>query len=182
MTPVTIQLFMFELDIRFEPGRKFNYKEVQKMKTKGNKTIKLAAIVLVAALLSSNIFAVNFLNNNITKTLKSDIPELMVKNLALGIETGNLGLRRSCIYFAGYYEIDELVEPLVKQLIKEPDSNTRILIALSLYKIGTKEAIKAIEELAKNDINPKVKKMGTAILNEFHDTQSYSTNLDITKK
>ncbi len=152
------------------------------MTVKGKKTVKLAAIVLIAALLSSNVFAVNFLKGNITKTLKNEIPEMMVKNLAMGIASDNLGLRRSCIYFAGFYEIEELVNPLVEQLAKEPDSNTRILIALSLYKIGSKDAIKAIEELAKNDVNPKVKKMGIAILNEFHNDKSYSTNLDITKK
>jgi len=152
------------------------------MTVKGKKTVKLAAIVLIAALLSSNVFAVNFLKGNITKTLKNEIPEMMVKNLAMGIASDNLGLRRSCIYFAGFYEIEELVNPLVEQLAKEPDSNTRILIALSLYKIGSKDAIKAIEEVAKNDVNPKVKKMGIAILNEFHNDKSYSTNLDITKK
>jgi HEAT repeat protein len=151
------------------------------METKGNKTVKLAAVILITVLLSGNIFAVNFLKSD-KKTLGNGIPEMMVKNLAMGIASENLGLRRSCIYFAGYYEIDELVEPLVEQLTKEPDSNTRILIALSLYKIGSKDAIKAIEELAKNDANPKVKRMGTAILNEFHNTQPYSKNLDITKK
>lgn len=147
------------------------------MKVKGNRTVMLAAVVLFAVLLSSNVFAVNLLNSSITKTLKTEIPEMFVKNLALGIETGNLGVRRSCIYFAGYYEIEQLVKPLVKQLTKETDPNTRILIALSLYKIGGKEAIKAIEELVKNDDNQKVRKMGFAILEEFQNNKSFLTNV-----
>jgi len=131
---------------------------------KKTKTIKstihhiLILIVLIAALLSSNVFALNFLKGNLAKTLESETPEITIRNLAMGIETGNLGVRRSCIYFAGLYEIEKLVEPLVAQLTKEPDPNTRIFIAFSLYKIGTKAAIKAVEDLVMNDVNPRVNK------------------------
>ena len=112
----------------------------------------LILIVLIAALLSSNVFALNFLKGNLAKTPENETPEITIRNLAMGIETGNLGVRRSCIYFAGLYEIEKLVEPLVAQLTKEPDPNTRIFIAFSLYKIGTKAAIKAVEDLAKNEV------------------------------
>jgi HEAT repeat protein len=118
----------------------------------------LILIVLIAALLSSNVFALNFLKGNLAKTPENETPEITIRNLAMGIETGNLGVRRSCIYFAGLYEIEKLVEPLVAQLTKEPDPNTRIFIALSLYKIGTKAAIIAVEDLVMNDVNPRVNK------------------------
>ena len=118
----------------------------------------LILIVLIAALLSSNVFALNFLKGNLAKTPENETPEITIRNLAMGIETGNLGVRRSCIYFAGYYEIEKLVEPLVAQLTKEPDPNTRIFIAFSLYKIGTKAAIIAVEDLVMNDVNPRVNK------------------------
>ncbi len=145
------------------------------MTKKVNKALKIIAVVLAAALLSGNVFA---MNNNLTKIVKSDIPEAFVKNLALGITSDCSGLKKSCIYFAGFYEIEGMVEPLANQLAKETDPNIRILIALSLYKIGTSEAVQAVEKLVKNELNPKVKRMGIAILNEL---QFNSGNLNITK-
>jgi hypothetical protein len=146
------------------------------MTTKVNNTFKIIAVVLAAVLLSGNVFA---MNNNLTKTVKTEIPEAFVKNLALGLTSDCSGLKKSCIYFAGFYELEGMVEPLADQLTKETDPNIRILIALSLYKIGTPDAVKAIEKLVKNELDPKVKRMGIAILNEL---QFNSGNLDITKK
>lgn len=146
------------------------------MKARINQTVKIIAIVLVATLLSGNVFA---MEGNSVKNSKSEIPEKFVQNLAVGVKSDCLGLKKSCIYFAGLYEIERMVEPLVNQLAKETDPNIRILIALSLYKIGTPGAIKAIENLVKNEFDPKVKRMGVAIL---HELQFKSGNLDITKR
>jgi len=76
---------------------------------------------------------------------KSRITENAVKNYARGIESQNDGLRKSAIYFAGVYKIDELVKPLVKQFAKEKDNNVRTLIALALYMIGDEDGIAAVE-------------------------------------
>jgi len=140
-----------------------------------NKTVKIAAVVLAAVLLSGNVFAKN---NNLTNMLTSEIPEVFVKNLALGLTSDCSGLKKSCIYFAGFYEIEGMVKPLANQFAKETDPNTRVLIALALYKIGTPEAIKTVESLVKNELDPKVKRIGMAILNEL---QFNSGNLNITK-
>ncbi|HVO73790.1 MAG TPA: HEAT repeat domain-containing protein [Ignavibacteriaceae bacterium] len=151
------------------------------MNTQKNKIAKLAALILLAALISNNMFAKNLLSCNVTD-LKDDISEKMIKNLAAGIESDNLGLRKSCIYFAGLYEIDELVQPLIKQLQKEKDANTRILIALALSKIGNEAGIKAIVKLAKNDPNPKVKRIGYALVNYFNSNTSDAENVNLTQK
>jgi len=140
-----------------------------------NKTVKIIAVVLVAALLSGNGFA---LNRNLSNILKSEIPEAFVKNLALGLTSDCSGLKKSCIYFAGFYEIEGMVEPLANQFVKETDPDTRILIALALYKIGTPEAVKTVEKLVKNELDPKVKRIGMAILQEI---QFNSGKLNITK-
>jgi HEAT repeat protein len=143
------------------------------MKARGKKLAVLAAVVLAAVLLSNNVFA-----KNLTNTLGREIPKKMIQNLAMGIASENEGLKRSCIYFAGFYEINELVNPLINQLKKESNPGTRILIALALYKIGGAEAMQAVEKLAKNDSNEKVKRIGNAILNEFQ----MASNANITKK
>lgn len=145
------------------------------MKTGRNKIVKVVAVVIAAMILSSNAFAINL------KGDKTEVPEKMVQNLAVGIASDNLGLKTNCIYFAGFYEIEELVQPLVKQLAKESNPNTRVLIALALYKIGNVEAINAVEKLAKNDTDPSVKKIGNAILAGFQN-KAYSNNFNISNK
>jgi hypothetical protein len=140
-----------------------------------NKTVKIITVVLVAALLSGNVFA---LNRNLSNILKSEIPEAFVKNLVLGLTSECSGLKKNCIYFAGFYEIEGMIEPLANQFTKEPDPDTRILIMLALYKIGTPEAIKTFEKLVKNELDPKIKRIGMAIL---HDFQFNSGKLSITK-
>ncbi len=147
------------------------------MTTMINKAVKIITVVLVAALLSGNAFALT--KSSLTKNQKSEIPEAFIQNLAIGITSDCTGLKKSCIYFAGFYEVEGMVEPLANQLAKETDTNTRILIALALYKIGSKDAIKAIEKLVKNDLDPKVKRMGIAILHELQINQG---NLNISKK
>lgn len=146
------------------------------MKAGRNKIVKIVTVVIAALVLSSNTFAMNL------KTDKTEIPEKMVQNLAVGIASENLGLKTSCIYFAGCYEIKGLVKPLVEQLSKESNPNTKVLIALTLYRIDTPEGIKAIEKLAKNDADPLVKKMGNAILAGFKNVQSYSSNFNVSNK
>jgi HEAT repeat protein len=151
------------------------------MSTQLNKRAKLAAVVLLAVLLSNNMFAKNLLSCNFTD-VKSEISERMIKNLEAGIASENLGLRRSCIYFAGLYEIEELVKPLINQLKKEKDANTKILIALALSKIGNEEGIKAVGKLAKNDMDPKVKRVGFALIDYYNSNSSDAANVNFTTK
>ena len=135
------------------------------MVAKEFKKTKLVVVILLSVLLTTNIIAQPLCN--LGEKIKSGFTEKAVRSLAIGIESDNAGLKKSCIYFAGFYEIEEVVGTLVEQLKKESDPDTRILIALSLYKIGNKEALEAVEELAKSDYSSKVKRMSSAILNQF---------------
>jgi hypothetical protein len=152
-----------------------------KMTSQMNKTAKLTAIFLFAVLLSNNMFAGNLLSSSLSE-LKSGITEKMIKNLEAGLLSENPGLKRSCIYFAGLYEIDELVKPLIKQLKKEKDANTKILIALALSKIGNEEGIKAIGDMAKSEMNPKVKRIGFALTNYHNSMATDAANVSFTTK
>lgn len=93
-----------------------------------------------------------------------------IKNLAEGIKSDNLGLRRSSLYFAGKYQISMLEEVIINQLLRENDPETKILIAIVLYKIGNEAGKRAIEKLAKYDENPRVRRMSFAILTEYQMT------------
>lgn len=136
------------------------------MKTLENRKTKLFIIVLLTALLSNTLFAKSSFSG-LVEELESGIKKSFVLNLIKGMESDNDGLKKSCIYFAGLYEIKGTVDALIKQLQIVDDPDMRILIALALYKIGDEEGVKAIEQLVKNDDSPRVKKMSAAILNQF---------------
>ena len=96
-----------------------------------------------------------------------NITEYSLETLKQGIRSDNPGLRRSSIYMAGLYKIDEAVEALTEQLEKEDNADTRILIALSLYNIGDPDGMKAVKKLAVSDSDNEVKRMSKVIYREF---------------
>ena len=95
-------------------------------------------------------------------------PENGVKTLIKGIKSGNEGLSRSSIYFAGKYKITDAIDALVDKMQKEKRPDTRILIALSLYEIGDIKGLQAVKEQAINDSDERVKRMSTLIFDEFY--------------
>ncbi len=62
-------------------------------------------------------------------------------NLLEGIKSDNNGVKRSSIYFVGYYRITEAEEALIEQLKKEQNPSNRILIALVLYELGSEDGL-----------------------------------------
>lgn len=94
-----------------------------------------------------------------------------LETLKQGIKSDNPGLRRSSIYMAGLYKIDEAVETLTEQLDKENNPGIRVLIALSLYNIGNQDGMDAVKELSVNDSDKEVKRMSTVLYREFADSK-----------
>jgi hypothetical protein len=90
-----------------------------------------------------------------------------IENLKVGIKSDNSGLRKSSIYFAGYYRVAETVPVLTEQIKKESDPRTKILIALVLYKIGDEKSIDLVREMAVKDKNPEVRRMCTCIYDAY---------------
>lgn len=88
-------------------------------------------------------------------------------NLLDGISSENDGVKRSSIYFVGKYRIAEAEQVLIEQLKREQNPGNRILIALVLYELGSKNGLFEVKNLATNDGNQKVRRMSTHIYNEF---------------
>ncbi len=89
------------------------------------------------------------------------------KNLITAIQSDNLGLKKSGIYFAGKYEIDELTGVLVDALRKEKDPSVKILIGLALYRIGNEEGFEAIKNISLIEKDKEVKRMFAAIVEQI---------------
>ena len=102
-----------------------------------------------------------------------------IENLKVGIKSDNSGLKRSSIYYAGYYGFTETVPTLTEQMKKETDPRTRILIALVLYKIGDEKSIDLIKEMAAKDSNPEVRRMCTCIYDAYMNGNSGSFSLSV---
>ncbi len=90
-----------------------------------------------------------------------------LKNILENIKSDNDGVKRSSIYFVGYYRITEVEEALIEQLKKEQNPSNRILIALVLYELGSEDGLLAVKNLAATDNNQKVRRMSTHIYNEY---------------
>ena len=105
--------------------------------------------------------------------------KIAVENLKVGIKSDNSGLKKSSIYFAGYYRVAETVPALTEQIKKESDPKIRILIALVLYKIGDEKSIGLVKEMAAKDSNPEVRRMCTCIYDAYINGNSGSFSLSI---
>jgi len=121
--------------------------------------VKVVVLVLV---LSSSLSAGNRKDSAEAYKEKNKVGTLLN-----GINSSNEGLRKSSIYFAGKYKVTEAVEALSAQLTKEKSASTRILIALSLYSIGTPECIEAVKNNAANDSDARVRRMCNEIYQTF---------------
>jgi HEAT repeat protein len=102
-----------------------------------------------------------------------------IENLKVGIKSDNSGLKRSSIYYAGYYGFTETVPTLTEQMKKETDPRTRILIALVLYKIGDEKSIDLFKEMAIKDSNPEVRRMCACIYDAYVKGNSGSFSLSV---
>lgn len=117
--------------------------------------------VLLAAVLTGSFYAQK---NSIRDITANDYA---LQNLIAGIHSENDGVRRSSIYFAGYYKVAETEDALIEQLKNENDASTRILIALVLYELGSHEGLLEVKKLAKSDEDAHVRRMSTHIYNEY---------------
>ena len=132
------------------------------MKSLKNKSVSVATLtVLLAMLLSFNIVAQPSSISNITKN------KYALDNLKAGINSENIGVRKSAVYLTGKYKINELVDCLVERLENENESSIRLLIAYSLYEIKDAEGMKAVKELSLLDKDAKVKRMSKNLHKEY---------------
>ncbi len=92
-----------------------------------------------------------------------------IATLKDGIHSENQGVRKSSIYMAGLYKIENAVDALTDELKTEKDPSTKVLIALSLYNIGDPKGLEAVKDLSENDQNVKVKRMSATLYQAFVD-------------
>ena len=132
------------------------------MKTTISKSKKMLVSFTFIALLFTTVLNAQ---KTITKTeLKQ---KRMIGNLVNGINSDNEGLKRSVIYYAGKYKVEESVDALVDQLEMETSTENKYLISLSLYLIGNYKGIEAVKKVAAFDNDPRAKRLAAAVYYEY---------------
>lgn len=102
---------------------------------------------------------------------KKGLNDTATKNLITAIQSENTGLKRSAMYFAGYYKIDSAVEALRSEMQNSSDPSIQILAALSLYEIGDESVMEDLQDLAGNTKeNLRVREMAKAIYDHWTTT------------
>lgn len=103
-----------------------------------------------------------------TAQTKHTLNENAISNLKNGIESENTGLKRSAIYFAGYYKVDEMVESIREEMLNSNDPQIQVLAALALYEIGDERVMSDLIDLSNNETEEaRVRQMAKAIFDTW---------------
>lgn len=90
-----------------------------------------------------------------------------VNNLIEALRSDNDGVRMQAIYLAGKYEVPETVGELKKALKNASTSNEKILVSLSLYRIGDFNGMNAVRTAALSDSSTKVRNRCAVLYNDY---------------
>ncbi|MFC2119759.1 hypothetical protein ACFLQ4_01675 [Bacteroidota bacterium] len=89
------------------------------------------------------------------------------QNLLAGIKSGNVGLETSSAYFLGEMKSDLALIPLLRLVTNGETEETRIIAALSLYKIGSKIGMYRLKYLAETDESDLVRHVFARIYQKY---------------
>jgi hypothetical protein len=88
-------------------------------------------------------------------------------NMLKGIKSENLGLQTSCAYFLGEMKSDRAMIPLLRLVRNSGSEETRIIAALSLYKIESKIGMYRLKYLAETDKSELAKRVFDIIYKKY---------------
>lgn len=119
------------------------------------KVTKIVSVILISVLLlSSTAIAKDELDPAVKAKYKT-----IEANLLTGLKSDNEGLRTSCAYFLGEYKSEKAVLDLLKMLRDDDCYAARIVAALSLIKIGNRQAIYMVQRTSLFNDYEGVRKM-----------------------
>jgi len=98
---------------------------------------------------------------------------LIEDNLLLGVKSNNVGLQTSSAYFLGEMKSNKAMIPLLKLVKNGKTEESRIIAALSLYKIESKIGMYRLKELAQTDESEMVRKVFDRLY-RLHVSKNYS--------
>jgi hypothetical protein len=148
---------------------------------KHTKRTSTALILLLAVIFASQAFAGGASKPNRSySTSYNDFSVFSVedysrieKNLLLGIKSNNTGLQTSSAYFLGEMKSDKAMIPLLKLVRNGETEESRIIAALSLYKIESKIGMYRLRGLAQTGKSELARKIFDRLY-KIHVANNYS--------
>ena len=89
------------------------------------------------------------------------------KNLLVGINSENRGLKLSSAYFLGELKSDKAIIPLLEILHSSEECCAKQVAALALYKINSARGMFAIKQAIKFEEHPQTKKICKILYNQY---------------
>ena len=80
-------------------------------------------------------------------------------NYIAGIQSDNIGLKKSSIYFAGKYLLKDASPCLIEEFKEADDESIAVIIAWAVYKIGDQHCVEKLNGLARNSRSEFVKNL-----------------------
>lgn len=120
-----------------------------------------AVLLILLLVLTGSTFA----SENEKEKNKMERAEL---NLLTSLESDNYGVRTSAAMILGDIKSTKAVIPLMRLLKSSDDERTRIIAALSLYKIGSPMGLFTVSRSARFDESARVRKLCTTFYNEYY--------------
>lgn len=102
-----------------------------------------------------------------SQTPEKKLTEKDIDNLVICIESENDGIRSWGVFFAGKYQVEETVIPLMKVLHEDKNVAIRKLAVHSLFRIGDNRGIFAIKGSAKHDKSKEVRELCMSMVQSF---------------
>lgn len=79
-----------------------------------------------------------------------ELPDIAIQNLIIGIQSGNDGVMKSCIYFAGKYRIVDVSHELVEVMKNSESDELCQMLVWSLYQIGEESCCEEMRNIIEN--------------------------------
>lgn len=136
--------------------------------------MKKATLLFAAVLLSLTMLTVSASAQKLPDT-KPEFSENEIGNLLMAISSDNPGLKKSGIYLAGKYKIDETVNLLLEEIKNGKNDSLKCLVALSLYRIGDETGIETIAQIARYGKSQDLKKLCRAIYQVYNAENGFLT-------
>ncbi len=94
------------------------------------------------------------------------------QNLENGIKSSNPGLKKSSIYFAGKYEIKEMLPVMRAELLTASDPKLKRLMIRAIYKIDAYSAMQSIIEISSTTEDKQIRKLCEALNADYNKEMS----------
>jgi hypothetical protein len=123
----------------------------------------LFTIFVVAALMTFSVVG----QKNVEQCSTVFKNKYALSNLIAGINSDNHGVQKQCVYYAGFYQVQETVDHLISLIKNSECEDIQKLAVLSLYEIKNKDGIDFLKDYSFRCKNPNIKRISKLAYQQY---------------